>query len=38
MTKKTKDQTTGEETKAPIGNRPWSTTVFHISQTDPIRA
>ena len=38
MTKKTKDERTGEETKAPIGNRPWSTTVFHISQTDPIRA
>jgi hypothetical protein len=38
MTKKAKDEATGEETKTPIGSRPWTTTVFHVSQTDPIRA
>jgi hypothetical protein len=39
MTKKTGqvDAETGEETKAPIGKRAWSATVFHVSQTDPVQ-
>ena len=32
------DPQTGEEKRIPTGRRPWSTTVFHISQTDPVKA
>jgi antirestriction protein ArdC len=31
------DADTGTEKKASIGRRAWSATVFHISQTDPIK-
>ena len=31
-----KDEETGETKK--VGKRPWHTTVFHVSQTDPLRA
>jgi len=31
------DPDTGAEKKASIGRRAWSATVFHVSQTDPIK-
>lgn len=39
MDKKTgeTDPETGAERKASIGRRAWSATVFHISQTDPVK-
>ena len=39
MTKKVEPGTVGADAsgKVPIGRRPKSTTVFHISQTDPIQ-
>ena len=38
MTKKTGDldAATGDEKKVSIGNRAWTATVFHVSQTDPV--
>src|SRR5438094_9903631 len=38
MTKKTGDldPATGDEKKVGIGNRAWTATVFHVSQTDPV--
>ena len=35
--KKETDQDTGEEKKRAV-RRPWTATVFHVSQTDPIAA
>lgn len=35
VTKKTRDPATGEESEQAF-RRPWTTTVFHISQTKPI--
>jgi hypothetical protein len=39
MDKKTgeKDPQTGEEKRLALGKRAWSATVFHVSQTDPVK-
>ena len=38
MTKKLENADTGEKEVLSLGTRAWTATVFHVSQTDPIKA